>query len=46
MYAFKYHKPSSIEDAAKVFSGADDARYLSGGHTLGRCHKVPPRRRV
>mgnify|MGYP002628018342 CR=1 FL=1 len=34
MYAFKFHKPSSIEDAARLFSGADDARYLSGGHTL------------
>jgi carbon-monoxide dehydrogenase medium subunit len=34
MYAFKFHKPSSIEDAASLFAGADDARYLSGGHTL------------
>ncbi len=34
MYAFKFHKPSSIEDAARLFSGADDARYFSGGHTL------------
>ncbi len=34
MYAFKYHKPASIADAASLFAGADDARYLSGGHTL------------
>lgn len=34
MYTFKFHKPSSLDDAAKLFSGSDDARYLSGGHTL------------
>ena len=34
MYSFTYHKPSSLEEAAGLFAGADDARYLLGGHTL------------
>jgi carbon-monoxide dehydrogenase medium subunit len=34
MYNFSYHKPSSLDEAASLFSGADDARYLAGGHTL------------
>ena len=34
MYNFTFHKPSSLDEAASLFSGADDARYVSGGHTL------------
>jgi len=34
MYAFKFHKPASTQDAASLYAGADDARYLAGGHTL------------
>ena len=34
MYETNYHRPSSLAEAAQLFSGADDAAYLSGGHTL------------
>jgi len=34
MYSFTFHKPSSLDEAASLYSGADDARYVSGGHTL------------
>jgi aerobic carbon-monoxide dehydrogenase medium subunit len=34
MYATKYHRPKSLSEAAKLFSGAPDAAYISGGHTL------------
>jgi carbon-monoxide dehydrogenase medium subunit len=32
MYAFQYHRPSSLVDAAKLLTG--DAKLLAGGHTL------------
>ena len=32
MYAFQYHRPSSLVDAAKLITG--DAKLLAGGHTL------------
>jgi aerobic carbon-monoxide dehydrogenase medium subunit len=32
MYAFQYHHPSSLVDAAKLLTG--DAKLLAGGHTL------------
>ncbi len=34
MYETTYHRPSSLAEASQLFSGADDAAYLSGGHTL------------
>lgn len=34
MYETNYHRPSSLAEASQIFSGADDAAYLSGGHTL------------
>ncbi|TDI57056.1 MAG: xanthine dehydrogenase family protein subunit M [Alphaproteobacteria bacterium] len=34
MYQTNYHRPSSLAEAVSLFSGADDAAYLSGGHTL------------
>jgi carbon-monoxide dehydrogenase medium subunit len=34
MYETHYHRPSTLADAAKLFSSASDARYLSGGQTL------------
>lgn len=34
MYEFAYHRPETIEQAQKVFNGADDAVFLAGGHTL------------
>ena len=34
MYQTNFHRPSSLAEAASLFSGADDAAYLSGGHTL------------
>ncbi|MEX0758855.1 MAG: xanthine dehydrogenase family protein subunit M, partial [Tistlia sp.] len=34
MYDFTYHRPSSIEEAAKLLAGAEDGKLLAGGHTL------------
>lgn len=34
MYQFSYHKPATLEEAARLFSEADDGFYLSGGQTL------------
>jgi carbon-monoxide dehydrogenase medium subunit len=34
MYAFNYHRPASLADAAKLLGGADDGKFLGGGQTL------------
>ena len=34
MYQTNYHRPSNLAEAASLFAGAEDAAYLSGGHTL------------
>jgi carbon-monoxide dehydrogenase medium subunit len=34
MYETHYHKPKNLAEAAKIFSGASEARYLAGGQTL------------
>lgn len=34
MYAFRYHKPASLQEAADLMASADDGAYLSGGMTL------------
>lgn len=34
MYKFDYHRPASLSDAAKLFSGASDPKFMSGGQTL------------
>ena len=34
MYETRYHRPATLADAAKIFSGAEDGRYVAGGHTL------------
>jgi aerobic carbon-monoxide dehydrogenase medium subunit len=34
MYQFTYHRPKSLEEAAKIFTGAGEPRFLAGGHTL------------
>lgn len=34
MYQFEYHKASSVEDALKKLSSADDGKILAGGMTL------------
>lgn len=34
MYATNYHRASSVEDAVKLASTNDEAKYLSGGQTL------------
>src|SRR5439155_15273249 len=34
MYAFQYHRPQSVADAAKLLAGNGDAKLLAGGHTL------------
>ncbi|MGH6887898.1 MAG: FAD binding domain-containing protein [Rhizomicrobium sp.] len=33
-YAFRYHRPQSLEDAEALFAQGEDARYLAGGQTL------------
>lgn len=34
MYAFDYHKPSSVADAVSALKGADDGKFVAGGQTL------------
>jgi len=34
MYAFDYHKPSSVADAVKALKSADDGKFMAGGQTL------------
>jgi carbon-monoxide dehydrogenase medium subunit len=34
MYQFHYHKPTTLDEAARLFSSAEDGLYLSGGQTL------------
>jgi len=34
MYAFDYHRPQSVADAAKLLASSPDAKLLAGGHTL------------
>jgi carbon-monoxide dehydrogenase medium subunit len=34
MYQFAYHRPTTLADAEKLFSGADDPKFLGGGQTL------------
>jgi carbon-monoxide dehydrogenase medium subunit len=34
MYAFNYHRPSSVRQAAGLMARQEDAKLLAGGHTL------------
>ncbi|MEO1019555.1 MAG: xanthine dehydrogenase family protein subunit M [Pseudomonadota bacterium] len=34
MYDFNYHRPSSVDEAAKLLAGSEDAKLLAGGHTF------------
>ncbi|MEX0924247.1 MAG: xanthine dehydrogenase family protein subunit M [Rhodovibrionaceae bacterium] len=34
MYAFNYHRPSSLEDAKQALSSAEDGKIVAGGMTL------------
>lgn len=34
MYAFEYHRPTSVKEAASLAGQAEDAKFLAGGHTL------------
>jgi carbon-monoxide dehydrogenase medium subunit len=34
MYETTYHRPSSVDEAAAMFTKGEEAKYLSGGHTL------------
>ncbi len=34
MYATTYHRPSSVDEAAALFTKGSDSKYLAGGHTL------------
>ena len=38
MHAFKYHRPSSVNDASALAKG--DARLLAGGQTLVQAMKL------
>lgn len=34
MYDFQYHRPESLEEAARLFAGAEEAEFLAGGMTI------------
>lgn len=34
MYAFDYHRPTSVRQAANLAAKAEDMKFLAGGHTL------------
>lgn len=34
MYEFQYHRPGSLEEAARIFTDADDGQFLAGGMTM------------
>jgi carbon-monoxide dehydrogenase medium subunit len=34
MYAFEYHRPKSLEEAASLLADNDEAKLLAGGHSL------------
>ncbi len=34
MYAFDYHRPSSLQEALTLLKGADDGKFMGGGQTL------------
>jgi aerobic carbon-monoxide dehydrogenase medium subunit len=34
MYSTTYHRPSSVDEAAALFTKGQEAKYLAGGHTL------------
>jgi carbon-monoxide dehydrogenase medium subunit len=34
MYAFEYHRPTSVEQAAALATEFEDVKFLAGGHTL------------
>ena len=34
LYSTSYHRASSIEDAGKLLSGAEDGKFIAGGQTL------------
>lgn len=34
MYPFSYHSPATLEKAQETFAAAEEAAYVSGGHTL------------
>lgn len=34
MYETSYHRPADLAEAARIFAGAEDGRYIAGGQTL------------
>lgn len=34
MYAFEYHRPASVQQAADLAARSEEAKFLAGGHTL------------
>src|SRR5258708_14295219 len=39
MYQTTYHRPSSVDEAAALFTKGPEPKYLAGGHTLARVMK-------
>ncbi len=42
MYAFDYHRPSSVADAVAALKGADDGTFVAGGMTLSKFVEIVP----
>jgi carbon-monoxide dehydrogenase medium subunit len=34
MYAFTFHRPTSLKQVTSLFASGDEAKLLAGGHTL------------
>jgi len=34
MYEFEYHRPGTLDEAAKIFANSDDPQFLAGGQTI------------
>jgi carbon-monoxide dehydrogenase medium subunit len=44
MQPFKYHQPSTLDEASRAVAGDDDAAFVAGGHTLFPAMKLALRR--
>lgn len=44
MQPFKYHRPSTLDEASRAGAGDDDAAFVAGGHTLFPAMKLALRR--
>ena len=34
MYDFTFHRPETLDEAAKIFANADDGQFIAGGQTI------------